>query len=280
MADRRRHRADGVAHPVTWRVRFARCSSRLKAVLLAVELELLANEVHELVPTRNVAVDALEQLALTDPADASVAYGATEALWVTGRCAESERAVDVLVESAQARGSARGFAMASAMRSWRRYLRGNLRGAEADARTCLDLATEASWALFNPLAGTVLAAVLLERGAPAEAEAVLAPFEMFRNDHETGFVQLLHIKEAELELARGNAEQALTLLALCQQFELDWGANAGLACAVNWRSPSARAQLALGRRSEALAVAEEQVGSRASSECHGRSASDSASSVA
>jgi len=149
--------------------------------------------------------------------------------------------------------------MASAMRSWRRYLRGNLRGAEADARTCLELATEASWAVFNPLAAAVLSGVLLERGELDEARSVLAPFEVFGNDDDFGFVQLLHVKEAELALARGDGEGALARLALCRRFELGWGENPGIACAVDWRSPAALANLAVDRRSEARALAEDQV---------------------
>lgn len=198
-----------------------------------------------------------DSILLQEVSDASIIYGATEALWVTGRCEESERAVDAIVESAQRRGSARGFAMSSAMRAWRRYLRGNLPGAEADARACLE--SDASLALVTPLAATALSGVLLERGELREAVAVLAPFDSLRHDADFGFVQLLHIKEAQLALARGDAALARARLELCRQFEISWGANAGLACAIGWRSPAALAELARGDHAEAIVLAEEQV---------------------
>lgn len=150
--------------------------------------------------------------------------------------------------------------MASAMRSSPRYLRGALRGAEADARACLELASEASWGLFNPLAAAVLGAVLLERGDREGAQRAVAPFEVFRDDDGLGFVQVLHIAEAMIHLGRGSPEDALETLAPCRRFEEGWGANPGIACTTPWRSLSALAEARRGNGSEALVLAAEEVG--------------------
>lgn len=200
-----------------------------------------------------------------EASDAAIAYGATEALWVAGQYAESEQGATILLRRAQARGSARGFAMASAFRAWRRYLRGDLRGAESDSRACLELAArpdealDASWVLFTPLAATSLAALLVERGALAAAREGLAPFAGRRGDDDFGFPQLLHTVEARIELAGGRPLEAIDILAPCRRFERGWGPNPGIACAIPWRVTAAAAQLALGDRREARALAGEQV---------------------
>ncbi len=194
-----------------------------------------------------------------ESADPVFAVGAVNALFLTGSFAEAERAFETLLGNAQRSGSGREFAMFSAMRSWCRFLSGALNGAEVDARACLALSADTSWFVLNPLAAAVLGSIWLERGEPAKAREAVAPYEALRDDDDSGFAQLLHISRARIRLAEGDARGALEALRPCIRFENGWGENPGIACLVPWRSAAAITQLALGDRSAAVALADEQL---------------------
>ena len=207
------------------------------------------------------AATALARRALADPvlwkdrSDASIVYGATEALWVTGRCEESERGRRNL-GSAQARGS-----------RWPPRCDPGGDTCEATSAAPKPTRGRASSSRPKPLGPSSIRspprsclACCSSAGSSTRRGRCSRRFEVFGNDDDFGFVQLLHVKEAELALARGDGEGALARLALCRRFELGWGENPlGIACAVDWRSPAALANLAVDRRSEARALAEDQV---------------------
>jgi len=180
------------------------------------------------------------------------------ALWVTGRYEQAERALGAMVAEAQGRGSLRGFALGTVNRAYARYLRGWLHEAEADAEAYLEISAETGWSVFDPTAAAVLAAVRLERGDLEGAQRAVAPFERVRDD-EIGTMQFLNLSRAAIGLARGDNESALSNLALCRRFEEGFKGGPGLACLIPWRSLAALAHLGLDNRDDAHALAGEEV---------------------
>jgi len=207
----------------------------------------------------------LAELALADgrlireeTADSASPLGAANALWVTGRYGQAERALGAMVAEAQGRGSLRGFALGTVNRAYARYLRGWLHEAEADAEAYLEISAETGWSVFDPTAAAVLAAVRLERGDLEGAQRAVAPFERVRDD-EIGTMQFLNLSRAAIGLARGDNESALSNLALCRRFEEGFKGGPGLACLIPWRSLAALAHLGLDNRDDAHALAGEEV---------------------
>jgi ATP/maltotriose-dependent transcriptional regulator MalT len=214
---------------------------------------------------RAQAGGALAQRALAggrllrqETAESTMALGAANALWVTGRYAQSEWALGELIAEAQDRGSVRGFALGTVNRAYGRYLRGWLREAEADAEAYSALFAESRWPIFEPTAAAVLASVRLERGDLEGAQRSVAPLEQVRDD-DLGTMQFLNLARAAVALARGDNKGALADLELCRSFEEGFRGGAGLACLVPWRSREALAHLGLGDSDTAGALAAEEV---------------------
>ena len=198
------------------------------------------------------------RLLRQETAESTMALGAANALWVTGRYAQSEWALSALIAEAQERGSVRGFAVGTVNRAYGRYLRGWLREAEADAEAYSNLFVESRWPIFEPTAAAVLASVRLERGDLEGAQRSLAPLEQARDD-DLGTMQFLNLARAAIALARGDNEEALANLELCRGFEESFRGGAGLACLVPWRSQAGLAHLSLGDSDTAGALAAEEV---------------------
>jgi DNA-binding CsgD family transcriptional regulator len=100
-------------------------------------------------------------------------FVAIEVLWLADRIVPVQRALDERVEGSRRRGSALGFACMSGWRARFLARQGELADAEADARSCAELALPQGWfGLAPPMLGYVLD-VLVERGELEDAERLL-----------------------------------------------------------------------------------------------------------
>lgn len=176
------------------------------------------------------------------------------ALMFAERVDEAMHHFDAALADARARGSSLGFSLTSVYRSTMLWRFGTLPEAIADARQAL---ATGALALSSPLIAThatvFLAEALIGVGQLDEAERVLqvpesGEVEPFRR----GFVRATR---GRLLLARGQAELAAAQL-------LEGGALMGPTNAAvwPWRASAAIALHAVGKRREALGLADEELG--------------------
>jgi DNA-binding CsgD family transcriptional regulator len=170
---------------------------------------------HATTPAREVADAAERALSsgmLVDRATgfASTAFfSAIEALWLADRNEPARHALDTRIDDAQRRGSAPGFACLAGWRCMLLMRTGELEEAEADARSCAELALpHGLFALAPPMLGYVLT-VYIERGLLDDAALLLDQAGVARRsagDDLTVF-PVLHAR-ARLRAARGEMAQA------------------------------------------------------------------------
>jgi ATP/maltotriose-dependent transcriptional regulator MalT len=115
----------------------------------------------------------------------------------------------------------------------------------------------ADWPIPSAVATAALVFVLVERGRLGEARRALDAFERSPHDPDAPPSQPLRAGRAYLLAAEGNPQAALQALRECERFERDWQARAGLWVA--WRSQAALCRLALGDKSEARRLADEEL---------------------
>lgn len=163
-------------------------------------------------------------------------------------------ALDAAVEDARRRGSVLGFATASYCRGLVHYRQGRLRAALAELQAALDL-RERGWPDFAEPAVAGAALTHLGLGQHEEARA-LEP--VLRAAAERGqFVSAQQIAVAGVVRAtHGDHQQALDDYRRAAAL---MGQHADNASIVEWRELSAWSLNALGRREEALDLAEEAV---------------------
>jgi DNA-binding CsgD family transcriptional regulator len=215
-------------------------------------------EVHEL------AARALGRGALLEDetADGIAYYLASLALVLSEDLQGAEIALTAAVEDARSRGSVLGFATASFVRSTAIVRRGRLGDAATDARLAI-AAERQGWRLAVPAARAVLADCLLEMGdlPAAERELITATRGMSELEADSGSDNAARIgllaSRGNLRLRRGEAERALADFRACGDELVRIGArNPAI---LPWRSNAARALAAMGDKSEARRLIQEEL---------------------
>jgi DNA-binding CsgD family transcriptional regulator len=124
----------------------------------------------------DVAERALASGDLVDEASRMVTtawFAAIEVLWLADRTGPARRALDAAAEDARRRGAGLAFACISGWRCMLLARDGSLLDAEADARSCAEIAlSQGGFALAPPMLGYVLS-VLIDRGELDDAEQLL-----------------------------------------------------------------------------------------------------------
>jgi DNA-binding CsgD family transcriptional regulator len=163
---------------------------------------LLGRSAAEVADPLERAVRDPELVAAIGPESAWL-YFALGGLYKADRLEVAGRTVEIAFAEARRRGSAPGFGVASLWRAWIALRAGAAAEAEADARAACE-ALAGMWQ-YHPCV-SCLVEVLVERGAPDEAEAVLAAAGPIRAD--PGASSLLDARSI-LRAARGDARGAL-----------------------------------------------------------------------
>ena len=199
-----------------------------------------------------LAERALSSGLLLDEGRWVFAYAANT-LVCTDRVHDADRAWSELLALARERGSLTLFMLASVWRSHLAYRCGAVTDAEVDARLGYDTCRRHAWDFSSSYALAFLVDALVERGELDEAEGLLAQHPGPATLH-----YLLHGR-ARLRLAQGRPRDALADALECgRRFE---AAGGGRNPAVSpWRSTAAESLGRLGRRAEAVRLADEEVG--------------------
>jgi DNA-binding CsgD family transcriptional regulator/Flp pilus assembly protein TadD len=166
---------------------------------------------------------------------------------------DATRVSTEVIEWAKQHGSLPAFSMAAQLRAYVCLRRGSLTEAEADAESALE---HPGLPGFPPLGHVVLANVMLARGKPAEAGAVLAqlPFDPAR-------MSLTYLRyqwtRARLRAASQHLDQALDDLFACGRLEREWDIRTPAFS--TWRADAAPLLASLDRQDEARALAREEL---------------------
>jgi len=172
-------------------------------------------------------------------------------------CDQLARSVEILdraVDAARRHGSVPGYITASYARAEPQLRRGRPSEAIADARTALE-SEWIGWRQYLPSAYSVLIRALVEVGDLDEAGLVVAAAE--KEDWTSGPAWgVLYGARGDLRMAQGDVAGAL-------EDYRHWGRFWPVpnpAMLAEWRSSAATALVALGRRDEAVRLAEEELG--------------------
>src|SRR4051794_16664707 len=150
-------------------------------------------------------------------------FSAIETLWLADRTEPALRTLDAVIGQAQRRGSVVGFACFAGWRCMALARSGDLVEAEADARSCAELALpHGLFALAPPMLGYVLT-VYVERGLLDEAAALLedAGVATRAAGDDLALFPMLHAR-ARLRAARGDAAGGRADLAELARREARW----------------------------------------------------------
>jgi DNA-binding CsgD family transcriptional regulator len=184
-------------------------------------------------------------------------YPACAALGWAEAYDEAQSLLDGALADAQRLGSLAHFVALTSSRGGLAFRRGALVDAEADARLSLSNASEAP-PFFRALATATLVDVLVDRDALAQAAAELAAADVAELGGTAFPIGQLLWSRGRLRLAGGRPADALTdLMAAGRHLLL---LHVTSPAVVPWRSEAALAQLALGERGRAHALAQEDVG--------------------
>jgi ATP/maltotriose-dependent transcriptional regulator MalT len=181
------------------------------------------------------------------------------ALMVGDRLDESVRILDGLIATARRKGAIFNFAGLSIMRAMVHYGRGALADGEADARAAMDaLPHRQVW--FGSHVHGWLAQMLVERGAIDEAaEVSRGGAERMESASEPLARAPLLRTDAMVALAQGNHRAALDAARGLGESLAAYGHYNPSFSYPSWRSLAVEAQLALGEKDEALALAREEL---------------------
>jgi DNA-binding CsgD family transcriptional regulator len=178
------------------------------------------------------------------------------ALMTVDRFAEAERVFERVLAEARAAGSMRAYVNVRAVRPFGLYLAGRLREAEADAREALELADQQAVALL-PYAVAFLLEALIERGALAEADAMLAATGLDGVLPRAFPSNMLLLRRGRLRRVQGRLVEALADLDACdEQMRAGNATSPGLG---PWRSEAALVHQALGDHQAAERLVTEEL---------------------
>lgn len=195
-------------------------------------------------------------LVSSQTADGPGVYWAATALLGCGEFAAAIREMDAAVEDARRRGSVFAFTIASGMRAWSLLAAGRLIEAESDARAAIDAGEDTGWTTALPLAVGPLVSVLVEKGRLREARSVLAAHGLDRELPRQSVLVRVLTARAELAAAEHRPDFAVAELRGVQEWVRG---DAGRWDPRAWRAQLAVALAASGNRSEATAIAAEEV---------------------
>jgi DNA-binding CsgD family transcriptional regulator/tetratricopeptide (TPR) repeat protein len=206
-----------------------------------------------------LARSALEGGALVAAGIAGVqlSFLAAYFLICADRFAEAEGVFGSMLLAAHRAGSPAGFASASAWRSYGYFRQGNLLAAEADARAALDTARATGLKLVEHTALTTLCWTLVDRGEADEATRVMDQAPVNLNSLQTFQATAVLDARGRLRIARRDLEGGIADLAEAGRRITDVGLDNPASFA--WRSAMAVGLAKMGRMTEALATAREEV---------------------
>jgi DNA-binding CsgD family transcriptional regulator len=196
-------------------------------------------------------------LAFHDPG--SVAVGsAVAALCYLDRIDEFDELVDAALAEASRRGDLVGFVLLSTFNHMALLRRGKPVDAAAGVRETLQAAGMGGWALGSPTLLAALVDALLDMGDVQDAATALADNGGLANQFPAHFAfSFLLYSRGRLRLAQDSPATALRDLLDCGERLQDLSIlSPGT---VPWRSSAALAHLALGDRSAAIKMAEEEL---------------------
>ena len=205
----------------------------------------------------DLAVRALARGALLadETADGLAYYFACYALVTAEELGTAEAALTAAIEEANARGSVLGLATASFVRSLAILSRGRINDAADDAGEAL-AAERHGWRLALPAVRSVLAETLVEQGDLAGAARQLDAALPLTGSPVMRMTYLA--SRGHVAFLSGESERAVADLLECGQLLTAVGARNP--AVVPWRANAARALAALGDRSEAQRLAQEELG--------------------
>jgi DNA-binding CsgD family transcriptional regulator len=156
-------------------------------------------------------------------------FSAVEVLSLADRLDDARRALDAVLEDAQARGSALFFAFTSGARAMLLARQGALVEAEADAHSCAELSLPQGWFVLGPVTLGFVLEVLIQRGKLDEAEQLLEGSGMADRpaDHDLTFDPVVHAR-ARLRAARGDLTGARADLASLGRRRARWNTYSAL----------------------------------------------------
>lgn len=205
--------------------------------------------------TVRLAEDAWDngELVAQDGADGAAWSLVTAAMSWSGEFERCLEMIDTVLADAARCSSPLAFATVSFVRGSVELARGNVTQACADLAHARD-ARRYGWGQFARAADAFHSLALFQHGDPARAaEAIVAAGPLTEpHDLEDG---LRLLARAELRLATGYPEDALEDALRVRDLA---GPSIRVFGLLSWRTTGARAALALGRRSEALAFANEE----------------------
>ena len=169
----------------------------------------------------------------------------------------AERRLIAAADESERRGSLVGGGIALFVLAHARRRRAELTAAEAAARSALELATRTSEEWLLAMAVAPLVEALTDRGELAAAEAVLDRHNLTTATAATPYHAQVALARSLLHLAAGRLDDALVDAADAGRFAEAVGVRNPITCP--WRSRTALALIALGRRTEASAVAREDL---------------------
>jgi len=230
------------------------------------ERALLANLAYEKVIEGEPAAQAAElatralgagSLLHEEGSESPTYYYAAWTLALCDQLTAAASALDAAIAHARAHGSALGFGLASSFRANVHHRRGRLFDAEADARAALSVAELENLGPSLPFATALLADAMLDRGEFDEAAEALASIDTSGPSVDSIALNPLLFSRGRLRLARGDLQEGVADLLETGRRGTAWGSNTP--AFLPWRSTAASGLARLGRRDEAVDLAEEEL---------------------
>ncbi len=181
---------------------------------------------------------------------------AVSGLVLADACETAEAAVEAALVDARSRGSKLGSALGYCFRSLLEYRTGRLREAESDAGSAIEIAPGSRWAA-RTYALSFLIDVLLDRGRPEEAAAILAEAGTPESAPPLLPYLVLRQNRGRLRIALGDvAAGEADMRAAAQAF----ASRSFGPCVWPWRSLHALELARQGEVADALCLAREEAG--------------------
>jgi DNA-binding CsgD family transcriptional regulator len=225
---------------------------RLALAAVAGEADAVAETADEAIACARRAL-ARDRLLSEVGAESPSYWYAVSGLILTDACEQAEVAVEAAFVDARSKGSKLGSALAYSFRALLEYRTGRLREAESDAASAIEIAPGNRWAA-RTYALAFLIEVLLDRGRPEEAAAILAQTGTPETAPPLLPYLVLRQNRGRLRIALGDvAAGEADMRAAAQAFAPSFGP-----CVWPWRSRHALELARRGEVTEALDLAREE----------------------